>query len=370
MRKPARLIAYYLPQYHPIPENDRWWGKGFTEWTNVTRAKPLFEGHYQPRLPADLGFYDLRLEETRIAQAEMARNYGIEGFCYWHYWFGNGKRLLERPFNEVVLSGRPNFPFCLAWANESWTGIWHGSPDRILQEQTYPGRQDYEEHFRTLLPAFTDERYITVDGKPIFVIYRPHKLPEPRKITDIWREMAVKHGLNGLYFIGETQTESWMPNKDGFDAMIIAHQTRLATYLPRNPFKRYYRLVLRHQPIGDLYAKLRRRPVHVYTYQEAMQHFIVQNELKGEYFPCLIPGWDNTPRSGLRGVVLRDSTPELFRQQVRTALRSVSNLRPEHRIVFIKSWNEWAEGNYMEPDMRFGRAYLDVTIDELQQEFD
>jgi hypothetical protein len=210
---------------------------------------------------------------------------------------------------------------------------------------------------------------MTVDGKPIFVIYRPHKLPEPRQVTDIWREMAVRHGLKGIYFIGETQRESWMPSKDGFDAMIIAHQTRLATYIPSNFLKRAYRLWLRGETTGKLYVKLIRRPVHVYKYQEALQHFIVQKDLEGEYFPCLVPGWDNTPRSGLRGVVLRDSTPELFRQQVRVAIRRVSSVKPEHRIVFVKSWNEWAEGNYMEPDMRFGRAYLDVTRDELQRGF-
>ena len=142
----ARAIAFYLPQFHPVPENNEWWGKGFTEWTNVVKARPLFKGHYQPHLPADLGFYDLRLPEVREAQARLAKEHGIEGFCYWHYWFGNGKRILERPFNEVLLSNKPNFPFCLGWANESWTGIWHGNPGKVLVEQQYPGKQDYIEH--------------------------------------------------------------------------------------------------------------------------------------------------------------------------------------------------------------------------------
>ena len=168
----ARLIALYLPQFHPIPENDQWWGKGFTEWTNVAKAVPMFSGHYQPRIPADLGFYDLRVPEVRMAQAEMAAEHGVEGFCYWHYWFA-GKRLLERPFNEVLKSGEPKFPFCLAWANQTWTGIWHGAPDRILIEQTYPGIKDYESHFYALLDSFIDERYIKIDGKPVFVVYKP-----------------------------------------------------------------------------------------------------------------------------------------------------------------------------------------------------
>jgi lipopolysaccharide biosynthesis protein len=179
----SRLIAFYLPQFHPIPENDEWWNKGFTEWTNVAKAKPLFVNHYQPRLPADLGFYDLRVPETRLAQAEMAEHYGIEGFCYWHYWFA-GKRLLEKPFNEILRLKEPDFPFCLAWANQSWSGIWHGCPDKILIRQTYPGIDDYRDHFYALLDAFGDARYLTIDNKPIFLVYQPHALPDSRQFTD------------------------------------------------------------------------------------------------------------------------------------------------------------------------------------------
>src|SRR5205809_7458559 len=172
----VRLIAFYLPQYHPIPENDQWWGPGFTEWTNTAKARPLFRGHYQPHVPADLGFYDLRQPETREAQAEMARAYGIEAFCYYHYWFGNGRRLLQRPFEEVVQLGQPDFPFCLCWANETWTGVWHGLSSHVLIEQTYPGKEDAARHFHTLLPAFLDRRYVTVDGKPLFLVHSPTEL--------------------------------------------------------------------------------------------------------------------------------------------------------------------------------------------------
>ena len=170
MNNKPRLIAFYLPQFHPIPENDEWWGRGFTEWTNVAKAVPLFRGHYQPHFPADLGFYDLRVPEVREAQAAMAKAYGIEGFCYYHYWFGHGRRLLERPFNEVLSSGKPDFPFCLCWANDTWTGIWHGAPNKVLIEQRYPGVEDYKAHFYALLDAFRDPRYMTVDGKKIFII--------------------------------------------------------------------------------------------------------------------------------------------------------------------------------------------------------
>src|SRR5439155_14140664 len=203
----TRFIAFYLPQFHPIPENDRWWGPGFTEWTNVARATPLFPGHYQPRLPADLGFYDLRIPEVRVAQADLARAHGVEAFCYWHYWFA-GKRLLERPFTEVLESGEPDFPFCLAWANQSWSGIWHGAPDRVLMEQTYPGRRDHEDHFRVLVEAFADPRYVTVDGAPVFVVYAPRELPEPRRVTDVWRELAAKAGFPALHLVAVAQGEA------------------------------------------------------------------------------------------------------------------------------------------------------------------
>ena len=204
-KKPkARVIAFYLPQFHPIPENDKWWGKGFTEWTNVAKAKPLFRGHYQPRIPADLGFYDLRVPEVREQQAQLAREAGIEGFCYWHYWFGNGKQLLERPFNEVLVSGKPDFPFCLGWANHSWTtGTWtRGGDAQMIAEQTYPGKNDYLSHFQYALRAFQDERYITVDGKPLFVIFDPYALPQD--FIPYWRELAEQAGLKGIHFVAYT----------------------------------------------------------------------------------------------------------------------------------------------------------------------
>ena len=207
MDKKARVIAFYLPQFHPIPENDKWWGKGFTEWTNVAKAKPLFRGHDQPRIPADLGFYDLRMPEVREMQAELACEAGIEGFCYWHYWFGNGRMLLERPFREVLDSGKPKFPFCLGWANHSWsTKTWIDKKgavgNAVIAEQTYPGVDDYRMHFDYLLPAFKDRRYIKVDGKPIFVIFAPLDIPDVSSFISLWRRLAQEAGLNGIHFVG------------------------------------------------------------------------------------------------------------------------------------------------------------------------
>ena len=354
-----RAIALHLPQFHPIAENDEWWGKGFTEWTNTAKAKPLFRWHYQPHVPADLGFYDLRLPETRAAQAALARAYGIEAFCYYHFWFG-GKRLLEKPIEAILDSGEPDFPFCLCWANQTWTGVWHGAPDRILIEQTYPGEDDHRRHFETLLRAFTDPRYVRVDGKPLFVVYSPQELPEAGRFTDLWRDLAARAGLPGLFLVGENRTgENWNPSAFGFDARVDVRlpprrKTLQAWATWRHPLRklRYY------------IAGLRRLPtIHQYEY---VSDYLIGNHSPGvESFPCAIPNWDNTPRSGPNGMVLHGSTPELFRRHFRKALAFVADYPAQHRLVFIKSWNEWAEGNHLEPDLRFGCQYLEVVRDEV-----
>lgn len=351
----ARAIAFYLPQFHPIPENDEWWGKGFTEWTNTAKARPLFRGHYQPHVPADLGFYDLRVPETRAAQAQLARKYGVEAFCYYHYWFA-GKRIIERPFSDVLASGEPDFPFCLCWANQTWTGVWHGAPDRILIEQTYPGLEDHRRHFEALLPAFSDRRYLTVDGKPLFLVYNPRKLPDSARVTDFWRESAVKAGLPGLFLVAQHDRSDWDPRPHGFDA---------AVYVRMPPLRRDW--VPWAEPIDKLRGKIqvwRGRPT-IHQYDEVADSFLGDAVPGIESFPCVIPNWDNTPRSGANGLVLHRSTPEGFRRHLRRALDRLRDMPREHRIVFVKSWNEWAEGNHLEPDLRFGLAYLEALRDEL-----
>jgi lipopolysaccharide biosynthesis protein len=352
---PIRLIAYYLPQFHPIPENDEWWGRGFTEWTNTAKAKPLFRGHYQPHIPADLGFYDLRLPETRAAQAELARAYGIEAFCYYHYWFG-GRRLLERPFNEVLASGEPDFPFCLCWANETWTGVWHGNPKQTLVEQTYPGLDDHRRHFDFLLQAFTDKRYVRVDGRPVFLVYRPTDLPDSRKTTDFWRELAARAGLRGLFLVGMHREASWDPKPHGFDAVVA---TRL-------PYMRR-RWVSWEEPVAKIRSKIlsMRGIPTIHDYASVMNSLIADPVPGIESFPAVINNWDNTPRSGANGIVLHGATPALFRQLVRRAFEQMRDVPREHRLVFLKSWNEWAEGNHLEPDLRDGHGYLEVLRDEL-----
>jgi len=363
-RSCARIIAFYLPQFHPIPENDEWWGKGFTEWTNVAKAKPLFRGHHQPHIPADLGFYDLRVPETRAAQAEMAGEYGIEGFCYYHYWFA-GKRLLERPFEEVLKSGEPDFPFCLCWANQTWTGIWHGAPHKILIEQTYPGLKDYESHFYSVLDAFTDSRYISIDGKPVFVVFDPKELPEPNRFTDVWRELAAKSGLKGLYLIGHAD-QLWKAEQNGFDASVLDSlslaRSKLNWYykgLIGKSFKKFLNIDL-----AQVYRGVFSKPT-VYLYKDVIKFLLPELETAFDQYPCIIPNWDNTPRSTNNGLVVHNSTPQLFKNHLSEAIKQVSHREPEKRIVFIKSWNEWAECNYLEPDQEFGRAYLEVIKEQV-----
>jgi hypothetical protein len=356
----ARGIAFYLPQFHSIPENNQWWGEGFTEWTNVRKAASLFHGHQQPRRPGQLGYYNLLAPDIRASQAELAREHGIGGFCYWHYWFG-GKRLLERPFNEVVKSGEPQFPFCLGWANESWTGVWHGAPGKILMEQIYPGRDDEERHFHTVAEAFFDQRYLTVDSKPIFYVYKPQQLPEPQRFVEHWQNLAVKAGLNGIYFIGEDvyiDDNPWDPRKSGFDAVV-----------PNAPGVAFIRLAkkLTAKRIASLaWRKVAKRP-YIFDYRDFIEANFVEEPSCPDYdfYPSVLPNWDNSPRSGVNGKVLINSTPELFRLQLRRAVDQLANRPYDKRIIFVKSWNEWAEGNFLEPDLKHGKAYLEVCKDEL-----
>lgn len=352
------IIAFYLPQYHPTPDNDKWWGKGFTEWTNVGKATKLFSCHYQPKVPADLGYYDLRLPEVREAQAALAREAGIAGFCYYHYWFGNGKRELELPFNEVLKLGKPNFPFMLCWANESWHNkFWNidGTiQKKILIEQTYPGDEDIKAHFETLLPAFQDSRYIKIDGKPVFMIYRFEDYPDVTHFIELWQELARKVGFPGIYFI--TQKTFGTVEKDidtikskGFDAV---NTLRLSESInkKRGIIKKIFSKLLR---------KLLQRPL-IFSYKKFYKEMIQPEDSRQGVYPTLYPNWDHTPRSGSGGTVVTDTTPELFELHARYMLDIVSKKDSNPNIVFLKSWNEWGEGNYMEPDLKYGKAYLEA----------
>jgi hypothetical protein len=359
----VRAIAYYLPQYHPIPENDIWWGKGFTEWTNVTKAYPLFKGHYQPRFPADLGYYDLRIPEVREAQAMMAKHYSIEGFIYYHYWFGEGRKIMEKPFNEVLHSGNPDFPFCLCWANETWRGAWFGDfSEQVLIKQTYPGREDYINHFYHLLPAFKDKRYIKVDGKPVFNVYMPLDIPNLKEFVDIFQSLAIKEGLPGVFLIASRCPIDWNPLEHGFDGVI---GSELATIRYRNLKKEKTQYYYTKKKMQNIVNRLLPKKLHlgnnkvtIVNYKDIIEQLITDKHFNFDYYPCVVPNWDNTARALNRGLVFHDSTPELFAKHLQKAIDKVKQLPDERRFVFIKSWNEWAEGNYLEPDKKFGYQYL------------
>lgn len=344
-----KIFAYYLPQYHPIKENNEWWGDGFSEWISVAKARPLFRGHYQPKLPGELGFYDLRLSETREQQAKLARSHGISGFCYWHYWLGNGKRLLEQPFNEVLFSGTPDFPFFLCWANHSWKGVFFGSKGRTLAEQTYGGYDDFKMHFDCLREAFVDKRYIKFNEKPVVHIFNPKRIPECKKYLDYWRELSLKAGFDGLFIIGENLK---IDEKDiyGVDAVTYSYHREIENRKLKNRYLRWISRKLLRIP-----GKLR-----VYEYKKAMRYFIRNEKAPLLEYPCIVPNWDTTARLGRNAVILHNSTPELFKEHVRQVINSISHKPIEHRILYLKSWNEWAEGNYIEPDRRFGRKYLEA----------
>lgn len=361
----ARLIAFYLPQFHPTPDNDEWWGKGFTEWVNVAKARPLFKGHKEPHIPADLGFYDLRLPEVREEQARLAKGAGIEGFCYYHYWFGNGKEILERPFDEVVVSGKPDFPFCLCWANHSWyKKLWNPKvkgKDTLLAEQLYPGIEDYTNHFFRLLPAFKDKRYMKVDGKLIFIIYDAMKFEDVSAFINTWRKLANENSLSDFYFISTDQNSR---NKNiirsrGIDAIYNSDQFNVHHHLPL-----FKKLVLKFQ------REYLGMPT-VFDYSDACKYMMNEDCYNNDTIPCILPNWDHSPRSGRNAIILKNATPSKFKDLAKKAISIVSSKPEQEQIIIVKSWNEWGEGNYMEPDIEFGHGYINAlrtAIDESNKE--
>ena len=349
----TRLIAFYLPQYHPIPENDQWWGEGFTEWTNVAKTKPLFPGHYQPHIPSDLGYYDLRNKDDRERQTQLAKEYCVDGFCYWHYWF-KGKRLLEHPFQSVLNSGEPDFPFCLAWANETWSRRWLGEEKDILIKQEYSEEDDIN-HALWLISAFNDRRYIKVDNRPMFMIYRPKDLPDPQKTVETIRQTCFKHGIENPYLVG---IDAHCMN---FDCRLLGFDDTLSfmpqlSYLPEfmnddaSESKRQ-----RNLKLGVDSANLK-----LYDYEEAMDAMLSGlNKIEHPVIPSLFVGWDNTPRRGQNGIIITNASPEKFGHSLRSLVDNVQNRPVQQRFVFLNAWNEWGEGNHLEPDIKYEHRFLE-----------
>jgi hypothetical protein len=363
----ARAIAFYLPQYHPVAANDAFWGKGFTEWTNVTKAKPLFRGHHQPFLPSDLGFYDLRVPEVREQQAQLAKEAGIEGFCYWHYWFGNGERVLEKIFRDVVATGSPDFPFCLGWANESWTGKWHGLENEIIFEQKYPGITDYTEHFSCLLPAFHDKRYMRVDGKPIFIIYRPDSLPSCVDFCALWNTLALDNGLPGFHFISNGYQGAEWCSLNGisgwaYNRLSVAIENLMAQQsIGKSNLTQRLQSKLAKKLLADLDPLPPYPPPTIKhaTYADYVQKTIHEGLELNEY-PVVYPNWDSSPRLEKRAYILLESSADLFNSLLVATVQKLQDRPEQQRLLFIKSWNEWAEGNTLEPSRFHGRSYLDA----------
>ena len=352
-----KVIAFYLPQYHPTPHNDEWWGKGFTEWTNVAKAKKLYPGHYQPKIPSDLGFYNLMMPEVKEQQAELAKEAGIFGFCYYHYWFSAGHEELELPFKEVVASGKPDFPFCLCWANESWfSKFWNkdGSAEKkILVKQEYLGEKDNEAHFYSLLSAFKDSRYIKVDGKPLFLIYQPLSFENFTHFKEQWNRLAKENGLSEFYFVGQCLHPFQIKQvlDKGFDGVNHCHR-----------LDNYYRDNKSTTLIGKAMGVIRRfiKFPFIISYKHAIKKAVFPEDYTDNVYATMMPNWDHTPRSGYGGSVLHNANPDLFKKHAVNILSTAIHKPREHQLVFLKSWNEWGEGNYMEPDLKYGKGFINA----------
>ena len=346
----VKLIAFYLPQFHPIPENDEWWGKGFTEWTNVSKAVPNFSGHYQPHLPGELGFYDLRLSEVQKRQVELAKKYGIYGFCFYYYWFA-GKRLLEHPLDKYISNPDLDFPFCLCWANENWTRRWDGAEHEILMEQVHT-EQEYLHFIRDIRSILMDSRYIHVDGKPLLIVYRASLLSNPHKAVEIWRSECRKMGIGDIYLVAAQSFDITDPRPYGFDAAVEfpphglgkAWFDQRALKITNNKFRGY-----------------------IFDYPSASRIMMQKDFPNYTLFRTVMPAWDNTARKQNDSNIFINSSPAAYREWLEDVMNYTEKNLPENkRFVFINAWNEWAEGTHLEPDRRYGYAYLQATLDALK----
>lgn len=347
-----RVIAINLPQFHPFKENDEWWGKGFTEWRNVVQGRPLFKSHYQPHIPADLGFYDLRLPEARQAQADLAMEYGIYGFCYYHYWF-NGHLLMEKPINEILKTKEPCFPFMLCWANENWTRAWNGRDRDVLIKQEYSEYDDIQ-HINYLLDnVFCDERYIKIDGKPVFAVYRSDNFPNIKRTIEIWRREAKKRNIELYLCRFESFGVIIEDLRDlGFDSAV--------EFPPHNIVKRK---LMFQRSVNFIFRKLTGSNImpRMYKYKWYVEERLKKEKPNHKVYPCITPCWDNTARKRRNAFVLTGSTPELYKKLFKNVYDDFEPYSEEENLFFINAWNEWAEGNHLEPDLKWGRKYLEAT---------
>lgn len=339
-----RLIAFFLTQFHTIPENDAWWGKGFTEWSNVTKAKPLFDGHDQPHLPTDLGFYDLRVRATRHEQIKLAKEYGIDGFCYHYYWF-SGTRLLNHPLDDMLADPESDMPFCLCWANENWTRRWDAAEHEILIAQRYLPDDDLN-FIKSLMPFFNDPRYIRVDGIPFLIVYRPQHLPDARKTLAIWRDYCRSAGIGEIHLCAALTHGNEDYSQFGFDSGV--------EFPPHN---------IKCQNMADQISFYEPFRGYVPGYQEIARSYLEREYRHGNVFKGVFPSWDNTPRTGNRGVIVLGGTPANYEYWLAETIKKTMVKFPgQERFIFINAWNEWAEGCHLEPDRKFQHQFLEATL--------
>ncbi len=343
----VKLIAFYLPQFHQIPENDKWWGEGFTEWTNVKKAIPQFKGHYQPHIPGELGYYNLTNKEVMKRQIELAKQYGIYGFCFHHYWFA-GKRLLEKPVNMLIENKDLDIPFCLCWANENWTRRWDGLDNEVLIAQKHSPEDDIN-FIEDISKYFNDTRYIKIDEKPVLIVYRIELFPNPEDTIVRWRKWMEDHGYKGIYLIGAQGFACKNPTKYGLDA---------AVEFPPNGMYKYNYI---SSQVSFKNPNFKGNIVD-YSYYVNNKLYLKEDKEKYNLFKTIIPSWDNTPRRGNKSTIFYNSSPELYKQWLKDIIiYTKTKKNKDEQFVFINAWNEWGEGAYLEPDVKYGYSYLNST---------
>lgn len=378
--KGVKLIPFYLPQFHTIPENDKWWGEGFTEWVNVKKASALFEGHDQPKVPLNGNYYNLLEDDVKIWQADLAKKYGIFGFCYYHYWFKDGKQLLEKPAEQMLANKEVDLPFCFCWANENWSRNWDGGNREVIMEQEYGGRDDWKKHFQYLLPFFQDERYITVDGKPLFIIYKPEQIIDIQQMATYFRKRAVESGFPGLclafqfptYYADMYYREDIFDYRIGFEPVYSRNAANLEKLGTASKVK-FLRKVLGENAVSK-YRKARQgqtgsnwgksQCLAMYFYDETWEQ-ILKNEWTKEFLPGALVDWDNTPRNK-HGVLYEGFTIEKFEKYMKRLVKRAN--KESKPIIFINAWNEWAEGAFLEPDETYGYQKLEAIKKALEAE--
>lgn len=371
----TKIIAFYLPQYHTIPENDKWWGKGFTEWTNVKKAKPLFTGHDQPRVPLNNNYYNLLNDDVKIWQVNLAKKYGVFGFCYYHYWFKDGKQLLEKPAEQMLNNQNVDLPFCFCWANENWSRNWDGGNQEIIMEQNYGNQQDWELHFQYLLKFFKDDRYITVDGKPLFVIYKPDLIADLYQMVNYFKSRAKQEGFPGVCFAFQFPTyfSDIFYRDDIFDYMIEFEPVFSRSNVQRSQSKKVeaMRKIFGENFISQYrkrkgikgYNYNKPRYLSMFFYDEAWDTILSQ-----QWDKKIIPGtfidWDNTPRNK-HGAMYTGFTIEKFEKNMSLLIKK--SRENNKNMIFINAWNEWGEGAYLEPDEKYGYKKLEAIKKALEE---